>query len=128
MLISIFLGKIIGLYLTIVSLAMMTNSKSAKKMFHDFTGNRGLIVFAGGITLILGLLIVLNHNIWVSNWTVVISLVGWFILIKGLVILFFPDAIIEHSKKMEEKKHLTQLCWIPLIVGVFLIYFSFFYV
>ncbi|MBN1914766.1 MAG: hypothetical protein JW769_02625 [Parachlamydiales bacterium] len=124
---SIFLGKIIGLYLTIISLAMLLNAKSLKKMIHDFASNRALIIFSGGITLILGLLIVLNYNLWIKDWGILITLAGWFILLKGLFILFFPEAIVTYSKKIETDKHLTKHCWIPLIWGLLLIYFSFFY-
>jgi uncharacterized membrane protein HdeD (DUF308 family) len=47
------------------------------------------VVYLSGVLLfVAGLAIVRAHNIWVRNWTVLVTLSGWFCLLLGLVRMF----------------------------------------
>ena len=47
------------------------------------------VVFLTGVLMfVAGLAIVRAHNIWVWNWTVLVTLSGWFFLLLGLVRMF----------------------------------------
>jgi hypothetical protein len=37
---------------------------------------------------VAGLAVVRSHNIWARNWTVLVTLSGWFFLILGLIRMF----------------------------------------
>jgi hypothetical protein len=41
--------------------------------------------------LILGLISVLLHNIWVANWHVLVTIFGWLTLIKGILVIAWPE-------------------------------------
>lgn len=47
---------------------------------------------AGALWFIAGLSIIRTHNTWTLNWPVLVTLVGWFALLGGLVRMFFPEA------------------------------------
>lgn len=47
---------------------------------------------AGALWFIAGLSIIRTHNIWTLNWPVLVSLVGWFAMLGGLIRMFFPEA------------------------------------
>jgi hypothetical protein len=40
--------------------------------------------------VIIGLLIVVSHNIWVKDYRVVITIFGWLSLVKGIAYMAFP--------------------------------------
>ena len=42
----------------------------------------GVLMFVGGMAIVRA------HNIWVRNWTVLVTLSGWFFLLLGLVRMF----------------------------------------
>jgi uncharacterized membrane protein HdeD (DUF308 family) len=47
------------------------------------------VVYLSGVLLfVAGLAIVRAHNIWVKNWTVLVTLSGWSYLVLGLVRMF----------------------------------------
>ena len=47
------------------------------------------VVYLSGILLfVAGLAIVRAHNVWVRNWTVLVTLCGWFFLLLGLIRMF----------------------------------------
>lgn len=125
MCLSIFLAQVIGLYLFLMSLAMLVHQQRFKKTCSDLLGNMMLITLTGGIMLVVGLLIVVDHNIWVPDWPVLITIIGWILLLQGLMRLFVPDAFIKMSKDMQGKVVYTLGCWIRLFVGIYLIWAGF---
>lgn len=47
------------------------------------------VVYLSGVLLfVAGLAVVRSHNVWARNWTVLITLAGWFFLALGLVRMF----------------------------------------
>jgi hypothetical protein len=46
---------------------------------------------AGALWFIAGLSIIRTHNIWMLDWPVLITLIGWFAFLGGLGRMFFPQ-------------------------------------
>jgi hypothetical protein len=40
--------------------------------------------------LVLGLTVVTLHNVWVADWPVVITVVGWIMVLKSMIYLLVP--------------------------------------
>lgn len=91
--VSRFLGKVIGIYLFIISLAMLTRFHQFSDMMNELANNNSAMFVTGFFTLILGILLVVSHNIWQWNWRVLITLVAWISLAKGIAIIFYPPWI-----------------------------------
>ncbi|HLB52961.1 MAG TPA: hypothetical protein VJK48_04560 [Chlamydiales bacterium] len=125
MCLSIFLAQVIGSYLFLASLAMLVHQARFKKTTNDLVSNPTLLTLSGMLSLIAGLLIVVDHNIWVPYWPVLITIIGWILLIKGLMKLFTPDAVVKVTKDMQGSMSYTLLAWIRLAVGVVLIWAGF---
>jgi hypothetical protein len=47
------------------------------------------------LTLVAGLAIVNAHNLWVTDWRVIITVLGWLAIIRGVVAILFPVKIHE---------------------------------
>lgn len=47
-----------------------------------------VIYLSGVLMFVAGLAVVRTHNLWARNWTVLITLSGWFFLALGLVRMF----------------------------------------
>jgi len=47
-----------------------------------------VVYLSGMIMFVAGLSIVRWHNLWRRNWTVLVTLSGWFLLALGLVLMF----------------------------------------
>jgi hypothetical protein len=45
----------------------------------------------GMFALLAGLAIVNTHNLWVSDWRVIITILGWLAIIRGALSLLFPN-------------------------------------
>jgi hypothetical protein len=47
-----------------------------------------VVYLSGVLTFVAGLAVVRAHNVWARNWTVLITLCGWFSLALGLLRMF----------------------------------------
>ena len=50
------------------------------------------VVYLSGVLMFAaGLAVVRAHNVWARNWTVLVTLTGWFVLVLGLIRMFAAD-------------------------------------
>jgi hypothetical protein len=87
-----------------------------------------MMLILGVITLAAGLAMVLAHNIWSGGTlAVVVTLVGWITLVKGLLFLFLPPEM--EAGFFVGQLHYQQLSYlygaISLALGVYLTYGGF---
>ncbi|MBT3407306.1 hypothetical protein HOK68_00970 [Candidatus Woesearchaeota archaeon] len=74
----------------IIGLLIFFNKSLMKEMI-KLTSDKVFLFVSGFLSLILGLFTVLLHNLWVSDWRVIITIFGWLALLKGILILGCPD-------------------------------------
>ena len=125
MCISIFYAQVLGLWLFLVALAILVNNQRFRKTLTETLSDHGLMSFSGTINLAVGLLIVVSHNIWVTDWPVVITLVGWVLILQGVMRLFWPESYAKFMKDLMAKNGYTIMNWIWLLVGLYLIWAGF---
>ena len=117
-----FLAALWGFSLAIISLSFIINQKNIKNIF-DLMRHEGNMVISGGVGVIVGVASILTYNIWSSDWTIIITILGWAMLIKGIIRLFFPKFVV---KILESYKN--KVDWFPfvflflLFLGCFLVY------
>src|SRR5262245_27653473 len=59
------------------------------------------VVYVSGVLMFIGgLAIVRAHNHWASDWTVLVTLSGWFFLALGLFRMFAADLYLRGSANM----------------------------
>lgn len=90
---SKFLSKVIGIYLMIISAAMLFNMPLFLSEVNLLLQNASMMFVAGFFTIIIGVLLVVSHNVWQWNWKVMITLISWLVLLKGVSLIFYPQLI-----------------------------------
>ncbi len=123
---SSFYAQVIGLYFFLLNLTMLLHGARWKRQVSELLSNHALLAVTGAVGMLIGLILVTTHNVWVSDWHVVITLVGWFVLLQSLMRLFYPEAFVNMVKGMSEKGKGTICNWIFLLVGIYLIWAGFF--
>ncbi len=124
---SIFIARIFGICYLVMGAGLMFNRKAFQQMMEDFCKNTTLVFFAGLFALIVGSAIILVHNTWVANWTVMITIIGWGGFIKGVWMIVFPNTVFGFMKAYQKNKNLLIVhAAIAIIFGAVLIFFGFF--
>jgi hypothetical protein len=125
MCISIFYAQVVGLWLFLLGLAMVMDENRYKKAMSESLTNHILMNFMGLVTLGLGLVLVITHNIWVASWPVLITLAGWILLAQGIMRLFFADRFSKIMKDILASSGFTVVSWAWLLVGLYLTWAGF---
>ena len=125
--ISAFIARIFGLLYLVVGIGLIKNRQTFKQIMEDFSKNTVLVFYGGILALVIGLMIVLTHNIWVANWTVIITIIGWGALIKGVWLIIFPNSVHKFMQTYQKNENLLKIHPIvALVLGIVLTYFGFF--
>ena len=109
-----------------VGVGILINPDFYKKVYQDFIDN-GMALYLGGFTaLAIGYLLVTFHNVWEMDWHVIITIFGWIALIKGMLILVRPQAIIAIAKVfVNNEKALKIEAIVVLLIGLLFSFLGF---
>lgn len=116
---SILLAKFWGWYLIVFFVILSFNPKRIKQIFNDLRDEKFLII-ASFVAIIIGLINILLHNVWEANWKLIITLIGWIALFKGLALFTFPRQTVKRLNYISVK--FVQVIYMLLfLLGVFLL-------
>ena len=88
---SVFLAKLIGPVFLIIGAALLVNGAVYRRLAAELLDSPALIFLSGLITLPAGLAIVLVHNVWTTDWRILITILGWLAVFGGAVRLLAPQ-------------------------------------
>jgi uncharacterized membrane protein len=119
---SILVARILALIYLSAGIAVFCGRITFTKIIEDFKNSQGLTYISGFMTLVLGMILVTYHNIWVKNWTVLITIVAWISLFKGIMLIIFPQSI-SSFKNIYKNNRLWGI--IMVVLGILFSYFGF---
>jgi hypothetical protein len=124
---TIFLGRLIGLFAIVVAVAMLAHRRAAVDTVATLIQDRPLLLILGMIALAVGLAMVLSHNVWSGGaMPVVVTLFGWIILIRGVLLLFLShEALVAVFTSLHFGEFFYAYVAVILILGLYLTYAGF---
>ncbi|MFH1546801.1 MAG: hypothetical protein ABIE14_05495 [Patescibacteria group bacterium] len=121
------LAQILGPVLVAAAIGFILHPKFSKKMIKDFEEHEGLTYFAGIVIMILGLIVIRNHNIWEFSAAGVVTLVGWASFLKGTIFLIAPNFLFELSKPIIKNAGVMKFAMsVWLVAGTYLSWCGYF--
>ena len=121
---TVFLARFIGLFTVLLVVALLARgSASVEAAVAD---GPVMLVYAI-ISLAVGLAMILGHNVWSGGaLPVVVTLVGWLILAKGLMLsLVTPEALKQLFDQMQYGEHYYLYLTPSLMIGLYLTWAGF---
>jgi hypothetical protein len=121
---TVFLARFIGLFTVLLIAALLVRGSA---IIETAIADKPLMFTYAVISIALGLAMVLGHNIWSGGaLPVVVTLVGWLILAKGLLLLFLtPEALIRQFERMQYGEHIYLYVAPTLVLGLYLTWAGF---
>ena len=121
---TVYLARLIGLSTVLLIAAVLVRGNA---MVETAVAN-GPVMFAYAIiSLASGLAIVLGHNVWSGGaLPVLVTLVGWLILAKGLLLMFLtPEALTRLFEGTQYGNHMYLYVAPALVIGLYLTWAGF---
>lgn len=88
-----------------------------------YTEDRTVTVSTGYITFLLGLVTVSLHGIWVWDWRLAVTLLGWVTLLKGITKIAFPEHVHKRAQLFKGQQTLWGL--VIFLIGAWYFMMSF---
>jgi len=121
---TVFLARSIGLFTVLLVVAFLTRGSA---IIETTVADRPVMLVYAITSLAMGIAMVLGHNVWSGGaLPVAVTLVGWLILAKGLLLLFLaPEAVSGMFEQMRYAEHYYLLLAPALVIGLYLTWAGF---
>ncbi len=91
---SRYIARLMGPVLLVIGIGMvfglMMEGPAYSSLMKEFIANRAVIFLTGFLALLAGVAIVNAHNLWVPDWRVIVTILGWLLVLRGIMLLVFP--------------------------------------
>ena len=121
---SVFVAKLVAVCYLAMGLGMLLNPAYYRKVMDDVLKSSVVAMYGGMVALAVGFVLVSIHNVWVQDWTVLITILGWLALVKGVLLIVLPGPFLNFSRAFVKNLRFVTAC--ALIFGLVLGYFGFF--
>jgi hypothetical protein len=119
------IARIISVMYLSVAVGGIFSADHYRRLRDDMFKNTALTYFMGFTAVIIGFFMVNYHNIWAKNWTVLITIMGWLALTKGILIIAFPRFFQSFSRPFFKGRVSRILPYVWIFIGLLFGYFGF---
>ncbi len=88
------LARIMGPVMIVQAIGIVINLAEFQRIYEEFSKSPSLCYLGGLMAFLLALLVLQFHNRWEAGWPVLITIVSWIALIKGLILILFPGSVL----------------------------------
>ena len=120
--ITAFFARLWGAFFVVFGILSFVANQLGRTI--EMTDDKAFVVSTGYITLLMGLVTVLLHNVWVWDWPLVVTVLGWSTTIKGIVKIGWPDFIHRQAQRFKRAQSLSAAFLV--VFGAWLMWMGFF--
>lgn len=118
---SIFLAQLFGLYFVLMGVIFLMRRKSLVPAIVEFGGSKALLAAFAAIELVAGLAVIISYSSWDWGYSLVITIIGWWMLIEGVLYLVLPKKSIRRMiKAFSGKGWYVSGSLVSIILGLYL--------
>ena len=123
---SIFIARLLGPLLLAVGAGILINPNMFRTMGTEVVRSVTLVYLFGLMDLAAGLAIVLTHNVWLLSWRVLITLLGWLMIVRGAARVLLTEKVMVFGAKAFRNKQMVPVSGAVVgILGLVLCYFGY---
>lgn len=116
---TIFFIKFFGYFFFLMSAALLI-SKEGREAILSVATDKSFIISTGFVSLMLGLPVVILHNIWSFNVVGLVTILGWMSVLKGVIRIAKPSYVAEMTAKFDPNSKIWLV--VALLIGAGLMY------
>jgi hypothetical protein len=123
---DLFLAQLFGLYFIIVGASVLIRKKSIMPTYREMLANKPVLFAIALLEIAAGLAIVLANPVITLDWIGLISLIGWMLLVEGVLYLTLPSKIVQKfTKNFSSAGWMTAGALVAIVAGGYLAFIGF---
>lgn len=88
------LATAMGVYMIAGGLSGLLSRDRWRGILDEFMARPGLTYISGVFVFVIGVAVILAHNLWTDPLAIIVSLIGWVAAIEGLVLIVYPGPLL----------------------------------
>ena len=88
---AVFIARLIGPALVVIGVGMLLNEATYAAMIAEAVRSPTTIYLSGLLSLLPALAILNVHRTWTADWRVIITILGWLMVIGGVIRIVLPQ-------------------------------------
>lgn len=121
-----YIAELLGLYMVVAGVLMVVKTKAMLDLMPKFIENPALTYLLGSLRVLIGLAIVLARDAWAGTLGMVLLIIGWLTLLRGIAMLLLP---LETERKLLAAFTRVSVWYastaVAIVVGAWLAYAGF---
>jgi uncharacterized membrane protein HdeD (DUF308 family) len=113
------LAILAGSALILVGLSLFINPNVSTAM-DDLVKNQGLLWVTGLVTFVMGTVMLALYRTWTKSWRVLVTIIGWLAVIKGAVLMLFPQVMTVYASFLSSTMLTLSGIYAIVLGGLFL--------
>jgi uncharacterized protein YjeT (DUF2065 family) len=124
--ITTFLASLWGPIILAVGVGVFTSPSYYKKIYRDLENDTLAMLVFGMVAMAVGIMQVQAHNLWDTLPQILISLLGWAVLVKGAAFILAPKFVDKAGDTWVNLKLIPFAGAAMLLLGGYLTYLAYF--
>lgn len=92
------IGIIVAVYLIVTGVGFLMSSEYYSQMISHTGSDPVLINLSGMVHFFIGMTILVNHFLWKNALQIIVTLLGFMFLMKGLFLIAFPELMLQSAE------------------------------
>jgi hypothetical protein len=90
---AVFIARLVGPLFVLIGVGILLNQTVYDTVITEAVLSPAWIYFYGVVSLVGGLAVLNVHRAWTLDWRVVVTVLGWLMVIGGLIRILLPQAV-----------------------------------
>lgn len=118
---SLIIAQVLGMYLIIMAIVMISRADHYRIFLNTLKSDNGLISVAASCALVIGLLMIVVHNLWYWRPEVLVTIISWLIALGSVLWLSIPEKMLAISKIACRGNWYYVMAGLAIFVGILLL-------
>lgn len=97
-----------GTFLLVFGVSFLIHARFWSDVFRRMSSDTQQVFTLLVVLLICGLLSVRGHNLWVRDWRVIVTIVGWAVMLKSIALILAPQILRSYASWSDK----TMMAWL----------------
>ena len=116
-------ARVLGPFLVIADVTAIARASDMQNLLSQFEANSLWTWATGSFILLFGLIVVAGHQYWRGAAAIIVSLLGWLITLRGLLLFALPQTFVSAANSMiGAHAWWVGACVVFALVGLYLTY------
>jgi len=121
---AMWLARIFGPFFFVMGLWMLLRNDDLQRLWNAVKNTPPFIYLGAVLNLLIGFTMLSTYSSWTFGIPLLLTLIGYLSVIRGLMGLFVTNKLLEFTERMMGMG--KSLAYIPLVIGVLLSFWAFF--